>query len=192
MFAPTSHANIYDEGNNHVQTIEDLDEFTEKVIDGDGVWMIQFYTHDTPNLENLVKHYEVVAEITKGIYNVAAIDMKTEDGLPISQKYNIKHSPTVLMFGDDKENPIKFTGDQLTAQDLTQNFMEFAVQTMQTRADGGFTVPPPPKSGGSGGSRNSSSGSGSSGGGKSKVVQITSANFQSEVLDNPKVGMIAL
>jgi thiol-disulfide isomerase/thioredoxin len=160
-------ANLY-EGDKNVKIFDKFSAFEKEVIKGDGVWMVQFYSPTCPHCQKLVNDYKKAAEITAGVYNIAAVDMSTEAGQRIGATYKVDTYPTIFMFGDDKA-PSPYTGSRNT-QDMLQKIVEFAMKTLRVRA-GDPTA------------KNSA--------GPSKVVQLTSANFQAEVLDSPLVSMVA-
>ena len=141
-----------------------------------------------------------MASIARGLYNIGYIDVSTDAGKAISEGFDIKSTddptkirPTFLLFGDDRKNPTKYKGKQ-DAQNMLNTIMETALETLQHRASGNGGTPPPPKSG--------ESSSSSDGGGKrsnrrssksspSKVLQLTTDNFEKEILNSPLVSAVA-
>ena len=184
-----------------VQSISTPDEF-ENFMNDHSIWMIQFCTSQSTKCKSnseLIKQYDALASISRGLYNIGYIDVSSDDGKQISQTFNVissdgdvdftKFKPTFLMFGDDRKNPTKYTGVQ-DAQNMLNKIMEFALETLQVRARGGS-----PGSSSGGGSSNSggssSSSSRRSSRSKSKVVQLTKDNFEKEILNSPLVSAVA-
>jgi thiol-disulfide isomerase/thioredoxin len=53
--------------------------FKKKVLDSDGVWMIEFYAPWCGHCKNLVSEWEQAAGAMKGIVSIAAVDATTEE-----------------------------------------------------------------------------------------------------------------
>lgn len=172
-------ANLYDGDDHHVTLFTDHDTFQQTVISGDGIWMVLFFSPTSSECQRMVKDYKQVATIARGIYNVAAVDMSTDVGQRIGDEFaNIESSTSVPMtyvFGDESK-PKRYRGNP-TAQDMLQELVGYAMNTLKVRAGD-----PTAKREGDGGGDD---------GAASKVVQLTSSNFQQEVLDNPKVSAVA-
>ena len=173
----------------NVETIETVKDWEQRVTNDAGIWMVQFCSSEKKSCENLVPQYTLLGNIAAGIYHIAFVDTSTPEGQSIGEKFDgTKTSPSLLLFGDDKQQPTKYRGEK-DAQNMLQSIMELALETLRTRAGPG---------GGGGDSRGSSSGGGggsgrggTKSGGASKVLQITSENFGSEILNNPLVSAIA-
>ncbi len=164
-------ANLYI-NKDFIVSFHEVIEFETQVTNSDSVWMIQFFSSDDPKSQNIVQDYSQVAEIARGIYRIGAVDVNTDAGRELAKNYNIKTSslPSIWLFSDDAK-PKKYTGKK-TAQDMLNEIIQTGMETIRVRA-------------GSGPQRSSSSN------GPSKVVQLTSSNFQQEVLDNPLVSAVA-
>ena len=176
-------ASLYDDDKNVVK-LDKFSTFERKVLQGDGIWIIQFFSPTCPHCQNVVPEYKKMAEIVKGIFHVAIVDMSTEAGQRIAATKMVDSFPTFYMYGDDKKDPKAYTGAR-DAQNMLQALLDFSLNVLRVRAGD-------PSAGYSSSSGSSSrSGSSGAGGGKSKVVQLTSANFQKEVLDNPLVSLVA-
>ena len=178
-----------------VQAIEDQSSF-ENFMNDNGIWLMQFCSSQSAKCKNteLTTQYDALATISRGLYNIGYIDISTDDGKAMGEVFDIrggdaatKIRPTFLLFGDDRQNPTPYKGVQ-DAQNMLNAIMETALETLQVRARGGG--PPPPKSGG-GGSTSSSGRSNSRRASDSKVLQLTSDNFEQEILNSPLVSAVA-
>ena len=165
----------------HVVSFTDENDFESAVVNSDSVWMIQFYSsQDAAKSQRLVPEYVQVAEIGRGIFSLGVVDVSTEAGQVLAKKHGIKTTstslPSLWLFADTPK-PKKYTGKATKAQDLLNEMIQTAVDTIRVRASG---------SAGGGPSFSTSNTNG-----PSKVVHLTSANFQEQVLDNPLVSAIA-
>jgi thiol-disulfide isomerase/thioredoxin len=176
--------NLYDGDKHYVQTFDQYSSFDKNVLQGDGIWMIQFYSPTCPHCKDLVQDYKMLANVARGVFNIAAIDTSTEAGQRIASMYQVDSFPTMFLIGDSKK-PVKYTGAH-NVQDMFQEVMDFAVNTIRLRSGDPMGDPTAQQSGGG-----KSSSSGGGGGGPSKVVQLTSSNFEEQVLNNPMVSAIA-
>jgi hypothetical protein len=190
-------------GSKFVQVIETL----ETIQSSPGIWMLQFCnpnttTNTADECHALVPDYTLLAGIVHGIYNVGYVDTATAAGTVIASFYDIdtattttsssNSGPIFILLGEDKTRPIRYTGPQNT-QDMLQVIMELALETLRTRAGDPAASKTNAKkkksSSGSGSSKNKPSSS--SGKSSSKVIQLTSANFQEEILNSPLVAAVA-
>lgn len=177
----TSADNLYSNAK-HVVSFDNEKDFESSVVKSDSVWMIQFYSSQDTKSQRVVPEYAQVAEIARGIYSLGVVDVDTDAGQALAKTYGIKTSslPSFWLFADNPK-PKKFTGKTAataTAQDLLNEIIQTAMETIRVRATG---------SAGAGGPHSSNTRSH----GPSKVVQLTAANFQEKVLENPLVSAIA-
>lgn len=178
--------NLYDGDKHYVQTFDQYSSFDKNVLQGDGIWMIQFYSPTLPQCKDLVQDYKMLANVARGVFNIAAIDTSTKAGQRIASMYQVDSFPAMFLIGDSKK-PVKYTGAH-NVQEMFQEVMDFAVNTIRLRSGDPMGDPTAQQSGKE---KSSSSGGGGGGGGSSKVVQLTSSNFEDQVLNNPMVSAIA-
>jgi len=168
----------------HVESFDDVTVFQTKVAENDAVWMITFYSSasDSQSAEKLLPEISKAASITRGVFHFGAVDVSTDGGNEIADKYTIVRAtsslPSIYIFSDEAK-PQKYTGKK-TTQEILNKMVQTGIETIQTRAGGA-----PGNSGGGPGSSKSSST------GPSKVVHLTSSNFQEKVLDSPLVSAVA-
>jgi hypothetical protein len=164
-------ATLYD-GDKDVITFKKYSEFEKTVVQGSGVWMVAFFTPSCMKSNKMIKEYKRVAEVSRGIMNIGAVDMSTEAGQLIGAAHEVDSYPTILIFGDDK-HPTTY-GGQLKAQSMFNEILELMMETLERRA-----APP-------------DSGEGHHPGGvESKVIILKSSNYKQEILDNPLVSAVA-
>jgi protein disulfide-isomerase A6 len=178
-------ASLY-EGENEVQTFDSRSDFRKRVLeDSSGsIWLVQFYAPWCGHCQQLAPKYKEVASALRGIVNVAAVDAATEGkaGKAIASSYEIKGFPTLYFFGrDDKTHPHLHQGAR-EVKDLIEASLHEIGATIKAR---GVNL----KVKGMGSRSDSSDDTKKSI--ESKVVNLTMKNFQSQVLDNPLVSMVA-
>jgi protein disulfide-isomerase A6 len=178
-------ASLY-EGENEVQTFDSRSDFRKRVLeDSSGsIWLVQFYAPWCGHCQQLAPKYKEVASALRGIVNVAAVDAATEGkaGKAIANSYEIKGFPTLYFFGrDDKTHPHLHQGAR-EVKDLIEASLHEIGATIKAR---GVNL----KVKGMGSRSDSSDDTKKSI--ESKVVNLTMKNFQSQVLDNPLVSMVA-
>uniref|UniRef100_A0A7S1ZV28 protein disulfide-isomerase n=1 Tax=Ditylum brightwellii TaxID=49249 RepID=A0A7S1ZV28_9STRA len=158
-----------------VHTFANKSEFKSKVLDSDGVWLVQFYAPWCGHCKNLQPTWSHTASMLKGIVNLGAVDAATEGPqMHIAASYAVGGFPTIQIFGADKQNPEEYNG-QRNAQSLIQTALDNVVKVVSARVN--ESIP------GSGGGSQSSK--------DSKVVGLNGSNFQEKVLNNPEVSMVA-
>lgn len=130
--------------------------FREKVLQGKGLWFVEFYAPWCGHCQRLTPEWEKLASALEGVINVGAVDMTTDEAA--GSPYGIRGFPTIKFFGADKDRPEDFQG-QRTVDAMVSFAFEQARKAVDTRARGGSS---------SGGSYNSNTGGnpgGSCGGG---------------------------
>jgi thiol-disulfide isomerase/thioredoxin len=167
------------ENDAHVKVIDKYSTFENEILKGESVWMIQFFSPTCPDSKKAVQQYSRVAEVTRGIFNLAAVDMSTEAGKRIGATLKVDSYPTFYIYGDDKNNPRPYTGP-VGPQEILQGLVEFVVYTLQMRADPNAKEDP-----------NVNKDKNYDGTVASKIKNLSMSNFQVMVLDNPEVSAVA-
>nr|KAG5692877.1 hypothetical protein BaRGS_002312 [Batillaria attramentaria] len=152
--------------------------FHNKVIQGDELWLVEFYAPWCGHCQALAPEWKKAASALKGVVKVAAVNADEHGGL--GSQYGVRGFPTIKFFGDDKFKPLDYQG-QRTANAIVDYALSQAKSAVNARLSG-------KKSGGGGGSR-SSGGSGGSGDSKA-VVEVTDSNFEEEVLEHDGMVMV--
>ena len=146
--------------------------FENRVVDGEGVWVVEFYAPWCGHCKNLAPEYQKAAKALKGIIGVGAVDCDEHKSL--CGQYGVKGFPTIKVFGANKKKPADYNGAR-NAQGIVQEAQRVATQIVSDRLGG-------KSSGGSGG--------GGSGGGKDGVVELTDSNFKKLVLDSDDMWLV--
>lgn len=83
--------------------------FKELVLnDKNGMWLVEFYAPWCGHCKNLAPSWELAAKQLKGVVNVGAVDMTTDEN--VGRPYNIQGFPTLKFFGNSKDSPIAYEG----------------------------------------------------------------------------------
>jgi protein disulfide-isomerase A6 len=128
-------------------------------------------------------NYSALGSVMKGIFHVAVVDLTTETGQEIATSLPATGSlapNTIIILGNDKSTPVLYKGAS-DYKSLVENLVQVASTVFQERAQSVL---------GGGSSSKSSSGKKSKAG-PSRVIQLTSANFEAKVLQNPEVVVVA-
>jgi protein disulfide-isomerase A6 len=195
----------------YVRVIDSPTMFADQILHSDKVWMVLFYkdgSFDSTSSSNdstdaLILDYEGLGEICRGICNLAAVPVSTEGGKNIADKYTKVLAstskigvsyPSILIFTDNKEKPVLYSG-KMDARALLQQILDSTVQTLNQRTTEHPRTYTRSSTGGGSGSTGSEGGNSNSrrnsNQGGSRVVPLTSDNFQEKVLNNPLVSLIA-
>lgn len=155
--------------------------FDQKVIQSDDVWLVEFFAPWCGHCKSLAPEWAKAATALKGIVKMGAVDM--DQYKEVGQPYDIKGFPTIKVFGFDKKKPTSYEGAR-TAQGLVDGALAAVKTVANTRLGGGKQ---------SSGGDKKSSGGGGGGGSKDNgdaVVELTSADFQSQVLDSQDFWLV--
>ncbi|EDO37155.1 predicted protein, partial [Nematostella vectensis] len=150
--------------------------FNNRVINDDAVWMVEFYAPWCGHCKALAPEWMKAATALKGVVKVGAVDMDVHQS--VGGPYNIRGFPTIKIFGANKNSPQDYNG-QRTAQGIVDAAMRAAQEAVSQRMSGGGR-----SSSGGGGRR------GGSGGNKEDVVELTDTNFEKEVLNSKDLWLV--
>jgi len=110
-------------GNSNVVILTE-ENFNEKVINSNELWLVEFFAPWCGHCKNLAPEWEKAANVLKGIVKVGAVDADTYKQL--GGKYGIRGFPTIKWFGLQKGNPKDYEQGR-TANDI----VKFAVAKIQ-------------------------------------------------------------
>lgn len=161
------------ENSNEVIELTETD-FKKNVLQGDEVWLIEFYAPWCGHCKNLIPEMKKVGSYLKGVVKVGAVDATKYESL--GRKYEIKGFPTLKIFGNDKKNPIDYQGER-SATSMATEAMKVVSKVVRDRTKGTSSS----SSSSSSGSKSNKSEKKSSG---SDVVQLNEANFNALVLES--------
>ncbi|KAL8585699.1 Protein disulfide-isomerase A6 [Nucella lapillus] len=152
--------------------------FHSKVINGDELWIVEFYAPWCGHCQSLVPEWKKAASALKGIVKVGAVNADEHGGL--GSQYGVRGFPSIKFFGQDKFKPQDYQGAR-SASGIVDFSISQAKSTANARLSG-------KKSGGS------KSGGGGGGSGKpgdpADVVELTDSNFEDEVLNYDGMVMV--
>nr|DAZ86369.1 TPA_inf: venom-related protein PDI [Conus ebraeus] len=150
--------------------------FHTKVINGDELWIVEFYAPWCGHCQSLAPEWKKAASALKGIVKVGAVNADEHNAL--GGQYGVRGFPTIKFFGQDKFNPQDYQG-QRTAQGIVDFSINQAKSVASARLSGKKSGDSKSKSGGSG-----------KAGDPADVVELTDSNFEKEVLEHDGLVMV--
>lgn len=129
FFAP-SILSLYQ--NSKEVNIINRENFEEKVIDTNYIWVVKFYAEWCNHCKKFVSEYEKTAQAFKSIVKFGAID--GDKNALLSNRYRVDEYPSVFIFGHKKENPYRFKSKNHTAEALS----EFILKTIKEQVEDGL------------------------------------------------------
>ncbi|XP_064113046.1 protein disulfide-isomerase A6 homolog [Macrobrachium nipponense] len=149
--------------------------FQKEVINGDAVWVVEFYAPWCGHCQQLVPEYQKAAQALKGVVKVGAVN--ADDHRSLGGQYGVRGFPTIKIFGLDKNKPEDYNG-----QRNAQSIVEAALKTARDKVNAQLSG----KRGSSGGS----SGGGGGGGSDDDVIELTDSNFEKLVLKSDDMWLV--
>lgn len=162
-----------------MQSFENSKDFRQKVLENDGISLIQFYAPWCGHCKQFQPVYSKIASLLKGFVTVGAIDASSDGPLKrVANDYQVTGFPTLKLFRGQTVVDVS-TRDPNEIINLVFSEMQKTVQERAgTSSDSSSHSSPNSR-------RSSSSGE------KSKVKQLTAKNFNREVYENPQVVAVA-
>ncbi len=159
------------------------DNFKKLVLDSDSLWFIEFYAPWCGHCKALAPAWEKAAKSLKGVVNVGAVDMTTDQ--EAGQAYGIQGFPTIKFFGFDKSKPADYQGQRDDG-----SIVNYALEKVGSEVR--------KRQGGKGGSSSSSAGSQkkdtgkkpSGNSGDKDVVVLNGQNFDDLVLGSKDIWLV--
>ena len=185
LFNLTTSSALYD-SSSPVESFETSKDFRNRIIENDGISLIQFYAPWCGHCKKFTPAYNQIASLLKGIATVGAIDASSDGpGKRIASEYGVGSFPTLKLFrGEGKEVADVKSRDP---NEIVNAVLGAIQKTIQERAGGGNG-----NAGGNAGNTDSNTNSNTNGGkDASNVMQLTSTNFAQKVYDNPEIIAIA-
>ena len=160
------------------------DNFKKLVLDSDQLWFIEFFAPWCGHCKQLAPAWEKAAKTLKGVVNVGAVDMTTDQ--EAGAAYGIQGFPTIKFFGFDKSKPADYQGQRDDSAIVTYA-LEKVSSEVKKRQSGKASSSSGSKPSGSSGSKDS----GSSGSGSDKdVVVLSAGNFDELVLGSKDIWLV--
>ena len=150
--------------------------FQKEVINGDGVYIVEFYAPWCGHCQSLVPEYQKAAKALKGVVKVGAVN--ADEHRSLGGQYGVQGFPTIKIFGLDKKKPDAYNG-QRTAQGFVDAGLRAAKDLVNAQLSG-------KKSSGGGGGGSSSGGPGN----PDDVITLTDSNFDKTVLDSGEMWLV--
>jgi len=147
--------------------------FDKEVINGDGVWIVEFYAPWCGHCKSLVPEYKKAAKALKGVVKMGAVN--ADEHRSIGGQYGVQGFPTIKIFGLNKKKPEDYNG-QRTAAAMVEAGLAAAKKLVNAQLGG--------KTGGGGGGGGSNTNAGP-GEGKDVVV-LTESNFKKKLMNSEK------
>ena len=88
----------------------DLKNFVKKVVKSNNIWLILFYAPWCGHCQEFHPIFEKLAKSTKGLFKLGAVNC--ENNRELAERYKVTGFPTILFFGDDKDNVEEYEGDR--------------------------------------------------------------------------------
>ena len=108
--------------------------FREKVVNSNELWFVEFYAPWCGHCQRLTPEWEKLAGALKGMINVGAVDMTTDQ--EAGAAYGIRGFPTIKFFGSNKNAPEDYQGDR-SARDMVNFAFDQAKKAANSRLSGG-------------------------------------------------------
>ena len=162
------------------------DNFKKLVLDQpDQLWFIEFFAPWCGHCKQLAPAWEKAAKSLKGVVNVGAVDMTTDQ--EAGAAYGIQGFPTIKFFGFDKSKPADYQG-QRDDTSIVNYALEKVNSEVRKRQSG--------KTGGSSSSSSSTNqnkkkeSKSSSGAGDKDVIVLNGNNFDDLVLGSKDIWLV--
>eukprot|EP00270_Netrium_digitus_P011338 TRINITY_DN35_c0_g1_i5.p1 TRINITY_DN35_c0_g1~~TRINITY_DN35_c0_g1_i5.p1 ORF type:complete len:440 (-),score=150.18 TRINITY_DN35_c0_g1_i5:181-1500(-) len=97
------------------------DSFDEKVLQSNELWLVEFFAPWCGHCKKLAPEWKRAAKSLKGRVNLGQVDCTVEQEL--AKRYEIKGFPTILVFGQDKQQPEPYEGGR-TATAIESHALE--------------------------------------------------------------------
>ncbi|KAF0682671.1 Aste57867_25230 [Aphanomyces stellatus] len=119
--------------------VKNLDpkSFEKEVVNGKGVWLVEFYAPWCGHCKSLAPEWKKAAKALDGIVNVAAVDCDQHKEL--AGKYGVQGFPTIKVFGENKRSPTDYQG-QRTASAIVDAGVKEASKLAKARVSGKTTT----------------------------------------------------
>lgn len=149
--------------------------FNKLVIQGDEVWMVEFYAPWCGHCQSLAPDWKKAATALKGVVKVGAVN--ADEHKSLGGQYGIQGFPTIKVFGDNKQKPTDYQGPR-SAAGIVNQALDTAKSVVNAKLGG----------------KKSSGGGGGGGGSKQAdpdaVVELTDSNFEKEVLQSEDIWLV--
>lgn len=160
------------------------DNFKKLVLDSDQLWFIEFFAPWCGHCKQLAPAWEKAAKSLKGVVNVGAVDMTTDQ--EAGAAYGIQGFPTIKFFGFDKSKPADYQGQRDDGAIVNYALEKVGSEVRKRSSGKGGSS----SSSGSQKKESGSKSSGGSGGGDKDVVVLNGQNFDDLVLGSKDIWLV--
>lgn len=166
--------------------------FREKVINSNELWFVEFYAPWCGHCKKLAPDWEKLATALKGMINVGAVDMTTDQAA--GQPYGIRGYPTLKFFGANKNAPEDYQGSR-SVSDMINYAFDQAKSAANARvgvkggsSNSGFNA----NAGNQGGCGAGGQAGGSAGGNSNDkdVIVLTDSNFDELLMKSDDLWIV--
>lgn len=102
--------------------------FDKLVINGDEVWIVEFFAPWCGHCQQLVPEYQKAANALKGIVKVGAVN--ADDHKELAGRYGVRGYPTIKVFGTNKNKAEDYSGPR-----TAQGFVDNAISAVRNKAN---------------------------------------------------------
>ncbi|GLV37609.1 calcium-binding protein 1 [Carabus blaptoides fortunei] len=141
--------------------------FDNKVIQSDEVWIVEFYAPWCGHCQQLVPEYTKAAKALKGVVKVGSVN--ADDHKSLGGRYGVKGFPTIKIFSANKNKPDDYNGAR-TAQGIVDAALSAARSKVNAQLSG----------------KSSSDSKGDS----NDVVELTDNNFDKLVMESEDMWLV--
>ncbi|CAH8481017.1 unnamed protein product [Schistosoma mattheei] len=151
--------------NTNDDVIKLTDQNFDQVTSSKELWFIMFYASWCGHSKNAAPDWKRFATNFKGIVKVGAVD--SENNPTVTQRFSVQGFPTIIIFGDNKHSPKRYTGGR-DIDHLNKEALRELTSLVKSRT-----------------------GSGSSDGtDKDDVIELTDSNFDEMVLNSQEPWLV--
>jgi len=134
----------------------------DTVLTSDKVWLVEFFDAKNENSKKSVKELEKTARILSGIAKIGVVDAAEDKAL--AHDYDAKDTPTIILFGYDKQKPTLYK-DEILSQQLIKKVGAQVKTLVRAREE---KEPNP----------------------KRDVIKLTADNFEKKVLESDGIWFV--
>lgn len=168
LFISTCQA-LYPAGSNVVELTSS--NFDKLVINGDEIWIVEFFAPWCGHCQQLVPEYQKAANALKGVVKVGAVNAEEHNSL--GGRYGVRGFPTIKIFGVNKNKPEDYNG-----QRTAQGFVDSVLAAVRSKVNANL------------GGKSSGGGSGSKSSSSDDVIELTDDNFDKLVINSEDMWLV--
>ena len=110
------------------------DNFQQKVINSDQLWLVEFYAPWCGHCQQLAPAWEKAAKSLRGVVKVGALDADAHQ--QIGSMYGVRGFPTIKFFGFNKKKPVDYQGGR-SSDEIVRYALQEVTNQVNKRMKGG-------------------------------------------------------